>query len=150
MSTSLVSINTEIMEQNYHQLFSHLKTAEPPAGLLPKVLKRLEKEAARSAARARRQLALASLLLLSSLVALVPIFRAAYADLSASGFLSYLSLLFSDFSIVVSSWQSFAFSLLETIPVVSLTLLLAVTFIFLFALRFFARDVRSVLHRATI
>lgn len=138
------------MNQNYQQLFSRLKTAEPPAGLLPVVLKRLEKEAARSAVRARRQLVLVSILLLSSLVAFVPIFRVAYADLSSSGFFSYLSLLFSDFSIIAASWQSFIFSLLETLPVFSLTLLFAIVLVFLSALRFFTRDLRSVLHPAAV
>ncbi|HOZ36753.1 MAG TPA: hypothetical protein PLR18_02900 [bacterium] len=130
------------MDQSYQKLFTHLKPAEPPAGLLTVVMARLAKEERRAIARSRRHLFFVSLLLLGSLWAFFPAVKLVYTDLIASGFFQYLSLLFSDFSVIASSWQSYAFSLLETMPVVSLTLFLAVTFVFLFALRFFTADFR--------
>ncbi|HRY63002.1 MAG TPA: hypothetical protein P5267_00110 [Patescibacteria group bacterium] len=137
------------MEPSYQKLFKHLKPVEPSAGLLSVVMTRLEAEERRAIARSRRRLFFASLFLLASLGALIPVFRVAYTDLAASGFFQYLSLLFSDFSIIASSWQSYAFSLLETLPVLSLTLCFGVIFIFLAALRFLARDFRSITRHST-
>jgi len=132
---------------NYHQLFTHLKPAEPPTGLLTSVMSRLTRAERRAIFLSRCRLFFVSLLLLGSLGSLIPVFRTISADLSASNFFSYFSLLFSDFSIVVSSWQSYLFTLLESLPVFSLTLSLGLTLVVLAALRFFVRDFRVVFSR---
>lgn len=132
------------MDQNYQKLFKYLKPNESAPGLLSVVMARLVVEERRAIMRSRRHLFFASILLLSSLVALVPVFKTVYSDLITSGFVQYLSLISSDFSTVTASWQNYIFSLLETLPVFSLTLFLGVIFIFLGALRFFTSDIRSI------
>lgn len=138
------------MAQNYQQLFDRLPTAEPSVGLLPIVMARLEKEKRRAVTRSRYRLFFASFFLLGSLVVSVQVFQVAYADLTASGFFQYFSLLFSDFSVIMDSWQSYIFSLMETLPVLSLTLFFGVIFIFLAALRFFARDFSSAFRHSIV
>ena len=47
-------------------------------------------------------------------------------EVKQPGFINFFSLMFSDFSSVVTYWQSFAMILLETLPALSLALFLAV------------------------
>lgn len=54
-----------------------------------------------------------------------------WEELSHSGFFSYLSILFTDPDIVANAWQEVALSLLESLPVVTLIIIL-VSFLFLF------------------
>ena len=63
-----------------------------------------------------------------------------------SGFIGYLSLLFSDSTTVLSNWSEFILSILESAPLGEMALLftgLLITFIS-------ARTIASVLHRANI
>ncbi|NMB48346.1 hypothetical protein GYA13_02775 [Candidatus Kuenenbacteria bacterium] len=132
---------------NYHQLFTHLKPAAPPTGLLTSVMSRLARAERRAIFLSRCRLFFVSLLLLGSLGSLIPVFKIISTDLSSSNFFSYLSLLFSDFSIIIDSWQSYTFTILESLPVFSLTLGLGLTLVVLAALRFFVRDFRVVFSR---
>ncbi|OGZ93266.1 MAG: hypothetical protein A2528_00535 [Candidatus Staskawiczbacteria bacterium RIFOXYD2_FULL_37_9] len=53
------------------------------------------------------------------------------ADFIQSGFINFFSLIFSDFTVVRTYWQSFAMILLETLPALSLVLFLGVLLILL-------------------
>lgn len=132
------------MGQNYDQLFSHLAPVEPPAGLLAGILAKVEREQQKAFVRRKRHFFFTSLTLLVSAISLVQIFQMVQAGFSESGFFNFFSLLFSDFSVVVSYWDNFIISLLETLPVIKLTLLFAVILIFLEMLKLFAKDFKFI------
>ncbi len=91
-----------------------------PDGLLQKVLLRLEAEARLRSLR--RKFVLATAVFLATLGATVPVLRSFWVDLSGSGFPQYLSLFFYDFRSVLSNWQDYSLSLLESLPVFKATL----------------------------
>lgn len=100
-----------------------------PPNLLPAVMRRIQR-----ARRMRAFFALLSFLPLLALSALA--WRSLQMDLESTGFADCMSLILSDFQAVLVHWQEFAFSLLETAPVVSIASVFAVLFGWLLALRF--------------
>ncbi|MDD5043163.1 MAG: hypothetical protein PHD51_00640 [Patescibacteria group bacterium] len=130
------------MNENYEKLFTRLPSPEPPAGLFQRTLLRLEEE--RKLAAVKRRLALFSVGLLGSIVALVPVFKMVYAGFAESGFIKFLSLIISDTGIVAAYWQNFALSLLETLPAMSLILLLAVVLVFLELLKLSVKNLKFI------
>jgi hypothetical protein len=131
------------MKDNFDKLFTSLPATEPPDGLLRKTLDRLEKARER---RAFKRLVLLSLGLIASATALVPLGRMFYAEVSASGFWQFFSLIFSDFGAVTVVWQNFILTLLETLPVYSLAGILLVTFVFLELLKYLAVNLRIIFY----
>jgi hypothetical protein len=101
---------------------------EPPKGLLGKILKRIRKE---ERLLVFRKVIIFSVTLIGSLIGLVPSFKILLSDFSRSGFLSFFSLMFSDFSTITKYWQSFLMILLETLPAASIALFLVVILILL-------------------
>jgi hypothetical protein len=101
-------------KDNYEKLFSKLAIPEPPSGLAKTILLRIE--------RRERQL-LAVKTAASAVVFAVSLWviEIGYTNLVAgaerSGFLSFLSLLFSDFSFVASNLSDFLFSIIESFPI---------------------------------
>ncbi len=85
-----------------------------------------------------------SIIMGGSIIAFIPALGAVQAEISQSGFLQFLSLIFSDFEIIINYWQSFVISLLETIPAISIAIFLAVIFVFLESLKFLARDIKII------
>lgn len=110
------------MNSNYEKLFSTLKTPEPPAGLIQKILLRIE--------RRERNILIAKIAASACVFgASVGIAIAGYvnlmASLSQSGFFQILSLMFSDFSSMVANFPDFAFSIMESFPIFTTALVLA-------------------------
>lgn len=101
---------------------------EPPIGLLEKILSRIHKE---ERVLVLRRVIMFSTTLIISLIAFFPAFSMLMTGFSQSGFLSFFSLVFSDSSTVIKYWQSFAMTLLEALPALSLALFLAVLLTFL-------------------
>lgn len=101
---------------------------EPPKGLLEKILKRICYE---QRVLVLRQIILFSVTFIASILAFMPAWQMLVSDSNRSGFFNFFSLIFVDFSAVVASWQSFAMALLQTLPVISLALFLAVLLTFL-------------------
>lgn len=69
----------------------------------------------------KRRLILRSAGFLVSVFALVPLSLKLLSDIADSGFTQFLSLLFSDFGIVMANIGDYVLSLLELAPVLSLT-----------------------------
>lgn len=69
------------------------------------------------------------------------------ARAAESGFLQFLSLLFSDFKIITTYWKSFVFSLLESLPAMSLIILCVAIFGFLESLKFLAKDIKLIIRK---
>ncbi|MCL5435465.1 MAG: hypothetical protein M1275_00025 [Patescibacteria group bacterium] len=91
---------------------------QPSSQLFEMVMARLDRE--RSLSALRRRLVIANIFLAVCFVGAIPLFRAAVLEFSRSGFMQYLSLLFSDFKAVSVYWQDLALSLAESLPVISL------------------------------
>jgi hypothetical protein len=70
-----------------------------------------------------------------SALSAVPAAWYAYREISQSAFMSYLSLLFTDTGAAFSHWRELALSLLESAPIVGLTLFFAALFVFLASLK---------------
>ena len=113
----------------------------PPKGLLEKILKHIHRQ---ERILVVRRIIIFSVMLLASLFELAPSFKTLLFDFNKSGFMSFLSLAFTDFSSIIAHWQSFAMILLETVPAISIVLFLAVLLIFLESLRYLVKNVRVI------
>ena len=105
---------------------------EPPKGLFEAVLARITLARSRAA---RIKLAANGLGLLVSGLALIPAANYALHEFYASGFYDYLSLFFSDSSIVFSHWQEISLSLAESLPSLAVLLLIGFAAAFFWSLR---------------
>jgi len=127
------------MYKDLEEIFAGLALAEPPKNLLGKIMRRIEIE--RKLSTIRRRVAIFSVFALGSLVALIPSLNSVRAGIYESGFSRLFSLMFSDFDAVISFWQNYAISLLETAPVMNITLLLVVALVFLGSAKLLAKDI---------
>jgi len=100
-----------------------LPTLSPPPGLYEAVLERVEQARRRAA---RIQLVLLATLSCALTVLCVTALQYAFAEASTSGFTAYVSLIFSDSTLVLTS-RDFLLSLLESLP--SLAVLLVVVLV---------------------
>lgn len=82
-----------------------------------------------------------SFISLVSLIGLVPMFKILINDFAQSGFYEYLSLTFSNGGLFSSYWKEFMFSLLESLPTISIVLLLIPVFIFFLSLRYLTKQI---------
>ena len=94
----------------------------PPADLYGRIINRINHE--EKLMILKRRLILRSSGLLLSIFAFIPLVIKLLADITKSGLMQFLSLLFSDFGIVMSDLGDYALSLLESTPVLSLSLAL--------------------------
>ena len=78
---------------------------------------------------------------LASLIGLVPAFKELLSDFTQSGFYEYFSLLFSDGGSMLSYWKEFVFSLVESLPTISIIFTLSLLFICFLSLRHLVKQV---------
>jgi len=128
------------MDNNYEKLFSKIKPLDPPAGLLERIIRRIQAE--QKLLTAKRRLVIFSIGVVGSIAAFVPALKMLHQGFAESGFLQFLSLLFSDTQAILSYLGSFLASLLETLPVTGLLVFLAVLLIFLESLKLLSKDIR--------
>ena len=114
---------------------------EPPKHLLEKILKRIHRE---ERILVLRKTVIFSLTLVASLIGLVPSFNILLSDFSRSGFTSFFSLIFSDFSSVAAYWQSFMLILLESLPILSLALFLIVLLACLQSIKVLSKNIKII------
>jgi ABC-type phosphate/phosphonate transport system permease subunit len=129
------------MRKDYEKLFTYLATPIVPAGLFDKVMGRID--GAKRLRNLRRRLAFFLVLLSLSLIGFVLAVWSTQSALVQSGFLEFFSLLFSDLGVVLTYWQTYLFSLLEALPVISLIACLATLFALLESLKLIARDITN-------
>ncbi len=128
------------MRKDYETLLKKLDRADPPKRLYGNILMRIEFEQRRNAVV---QLVLMGTTALCSLVAMVPALQYTIRELSQSGFLQYLSLLFSDSAAIALHWKEFALSLAESFPLFGITTTLSILFVFLGSLKFIASSTKT-------
>ncbi|PIU75295.1 MAG: hypothetical protein COS76_01545 [Candidatus Portnoybacteria bacterium CG06_land_8_20_14_3_00_39_12] len=68
----------------------------------------------------RRKIAIFSFVLVVSLSGFIPALGMAWTDLADSGFVQLFSLAFSDTKIMMTYWQNYLLSLLESLPITGL------------------------------
>lgn len=126
------------MTKNFKQLFSEIREIPVPVGLLGRVVTRVNEERRYSVFR-KRFFVYSAISLMSMAVF---VYSVSWLSLSVaeSGFGEILGLLGTDFGIVISSWQSYSLSLLETAPVASLTFLLSSFALLMYFARFFLKN----------
>ena len=142
-SVSAGSEGIKNMEEKWNNLFRALPEEKgPPPELYTQIMGCIGK-AERKAALFRVLIFSASLA--CSFFAFVPAFRLFADGLTASGFMNFISLLFTDLGAVFSFSGSYVLTLLESLPVTGLLLLSFIAFIFLGSVRFLSRDVKIIL-----
>src|SRR3989338_2080670 len=117
------------MRQDFEKLFTFSVSPEPAPDLVGKVMQRIRSEQRLAVSKWRGGLFGVSML--ASAIAFVPAFRMVQSGFTESGFMQFFSLLFTDFSIVMTYWKSFGLSLLEALPVVSLSIFFTIVLVFL-------------------
>ena len=102
-----------------HMRTGYLPHRPAPAQLYPKILKRIEVLELR--AFYMRRLVLSGALLFSA-TGLLSSFIYLMNAFAGSSFSQYLSLVISDGDILLLNWKEFAFSLIESLPLMAITL----------------------------
>ncbi len=115
---------------------------DPPDGLFDRIMDRVAAE--RMIREKRKRLASVSVTALSSLVFSLLAVGPIWSDISSSGFLRLVSLLFSDFRLVSVYWQNFGLSLLESLPVFGLISALALFILIVLLARSMVKNISLI------
>jgi len=109
------------MEKGFDKLFKYLKTNNAPSGLEKRILTKIRE-------MTRKQQMVRIFVLGGSAIASFGLSVWAAISLAKNtaqtGFWQYLSLAFSENGTILSYWKEFAFSLVESLPILSLILFL--------------------------
>jgi len=132
------------MDANYNNPFA----PEPPRGLLKKIMRQIRAE--RRLITIKRRITIFFFFFFGSAAALFSSFRFVRAGFAETGFFRFFSLIFSDADIIFAYWQSFALSLLETIPVTSLMLFSLAVLVFLMSLKLLSKNIKVVLNQTQL
>lgn len=128
------------MNRNFHQAFKNIEEIEPSsklAGLILFEIGLLQEK------QAKRKLVLSYFSLAGSLGAFVlAVFEYGGVFLQ-SEFWSLLKLLSTDAEIVLGNWNDFSFSLLETLPVVSIIIILIPVLALLFSISVYFKSIQK-------
>jgi len=116
-------------------------TDSPSPELFIKIMKRIRKE---ERILLFKKITFLSVILVGSVVAFVPAIKMLIEESESSGFIYFVSLLFSDFEIVKTYWQNFTLTILETLPTVGVALCLAVLLTFLQSVKSLSKNIKNV------
>ncbi len=119
----------------------------PPPHLQQSIVKRIKKNAQR---RTALVFGLYSALALGMLGAFIPAYFYMKNEIARTGFSEFLALAYSDSALVVSNWREMTLTLLESLPIMSITIMLGLTFTFLVSLRMMAQVSRGKMRVKTI
>jgi len=136
----LFVLDIRVMNKDYENLFADIVLLEPPEGLYEKIIQRIRDE--RNLLALRRKFIFFSILLAGSISVFIPTLKAVQAGLYESGFSYFISLIFSDFDIIIGYWQNFVILLLGALPAMSLVVLFTTIFSFLASIKFIARNTK--------
>ncbi|MFH1427225.1 MAG: hypothetical protein ABIG60_01715, partial [Patescibacteria group bacterium] len=103
---------------------------QPRADLYDRVINRINRE--EKLMILRKKLILESFGLVMSFFVFIPLTLKLLSDITKSGLMQFLSLLITDFSIVMADIGNYVLSLLESMPTLSLSLTLATLLILVF------------------
>jgi hypothetical protein len=113
------------MSTKLHIAFKNIKQERPIGDLAGLVMKRIDAEIAK---KAKRNMMLARFGMGASMAVLAYVSFTAGSAIIGSEFFDLAKLAFSDAAIVLQNWREFTYSLLETLPVMNITMLLSPIF----------------------
>jgi len=143
MHLFFVLIYIQLLISNMKEHIPKFKNQIPefPTDLFDKVIDNIETK--RKLRDFKKRIIFSFFGIFSSSLISIPLFKAVWTYLGESGFLRFFSLIFSDFKLVLSSWQNFGLSLLESIPIISLTLFLISIFILFESIKYLIKYSKS-------
>lgn len=100
------------------KILNQLKSEEPSAGLLGRIMVRISEEQKRLIFQ--RRLFFFSFIFLLATMAFVPVWKEFQTAIINSGILYFCPLIFSDLKTILIYWQDFGLSLLESLPIFEL------------------------------
>jgi len=130
------------MLKKYEKIFSQIGHPVPAAGLLARILSRIESE--KELMTVRRKIFWLSAFSIASLPVIVFSWINFQTGASESGLFQLASLAFTDFSAIASHYQDFAMSIVEALPILSIAGLLAGALIFVESSLTLARNAKFV------
>jgi len=110
--------------------------------LFEKIMLRIRAERKKMALK--RKIIGFSFVLAVSFFGLIPAVKMAYSGFVGSGFVQLFSLVFSDTSTVISFWQNFVLSLLESLPTTGLMAAGIALFFLLGSLKFLSKNIKGL------
>ncbi len=123
------------MRINYEKLFSHIKPAEPPAGLFDKIILAIKRE---QELQKTKRLAFGFLFLLIVSLVAAPFSWTILADqMEVSGTSYFLSAAVSNLGVFFAFWQDFGLAIVESLPITGIVLFVVNVVFLLFTVRLF-------------
>ena len=132
------------MRQDLEKLFSHLKPAEPPAGLFDRIILAIKREQELQHTR-RLVFGFASLLIVS-FVAVPFSWIMLVSQVESSGISYFISAAVSDFGTFLVLWKDFSLAILESLPVTGMIAFAICLGMSVFTLRLFLYRKRLLLN----
>lgn len=130
-----------VMKRKNQQNFD-TSAVKAPEGLSGRILLSIEQE--KKLRVIRRRLAAYLAVFCVSILAVVPLFVSAYRSLTASGFFDFAWLIVTDAPAIASFWQIFAVTLLEALPIFTISALLVAILASMESLKLLARDYKLI------
>lgn len=131
------------MRKDYEKLFSHLKPAEPPAGLFDRIILGIQRE---QELQHTRRLALGFLSFLVISFVAIPFSSTILVDqVNSSGILYFVSVAASDPGISFAFWQDISLAILESLPIMGIVMFTINMILVLFTIRLFLYRKRLLL-----
>jgi hypothetical protein len=131
------------MPKNLADYLSFDESTKFSGDLFGKIVAKIQKE--KKTRQIKRKIYLWLVIFTLSLGAFVPTIIIIKNSLAHTGFIQYLSLLFSDTAIILSYWKSFGLSLLGALPLTGLILFSLVLAIFLESLKILTKNIKLFL-----
>jgi hypothetical protein len=123
------------MRQDFEKLFSHLKPAEPPAGLFDRIIMAIKRE---QELRQTKRLLFGFLFLLVTSLIMTPLsWTILVSQVENSGILYFVSAAVSDFGTFLFLWQDFGLAILGSLPIMGIVVFTISIGVALFTLRLF-------------
>ncbi|MDO8600802.1 MAG: hypothetical protein Q7R73_04360 [bacterium] len=123
---------------------SHNENTELPADLFERIIARIHEE--ERLLSLKKRLILFSTTIFVSVGGFIPVVSILRQEFAQSGFLQFLSLMFSDFGAVMANWQDFGLALLESLPIMGMAAFLLTILVFFWSLKHFVWAVKIVFY----
>jgi len=123
------------MRQDFEKLFSHLKPAEPPAGLFDRIILAIKRE--QELQRTKRLLFSFLFLLVVSFISTPFSWTMLVSQVKSSGIIYFISTAVSDFGTFLAFWKDFGLAIAESLPVAGITVFVLNMILAVFTIRLF-------------
>ena len=131
------------MHKDYEKLFTHLKPPEPSADLFGRIILAIRQE---QELQHTKRLVFSFLALTAiSLVAIPFSWTMLSTQIENSGILYFLSTLTTDLGMTLAVWQDAGLAILESLPLMGITVFVLNTILLLFTIRLFLYKKRLLL-----